>query len=128
MTARSAVIDAILWTLSVTVLVAIVWGSLIPEPVPPLGLQNKLLHFSAYLLVTFLWLLAAVWSPLRGAGRWPGSTILIVIASIAVGAAVELGQGLIPGREGDLVDALADILGTTTGLMLWARLRGLLTG
>lgn len=118
----------ILWTLALTALVAVVGGSLIGEPTPPLSLEDKLVHFLAYVVLTFLFLLAAVWSPVRGSGRFPRATILVVLGVTIVGAAVEVAQGLVPGRQPDVTDALADVLGSGVGLAMWHSLRALLAG
>jgi VanZ family protein len=120
---RSSPLDTALWAASFVVLALIVGGSLSAQTEPPLGVTDKLAHFAAYVALTFLFLLAAVWSPLRGLGRFPRSTVLVLLGAIALGAAIELGQGLVPGRHPDLNDALADTLGTGVGLAAWQSLR-----
>lgn len=111
--ATSKALDAALWVLAVLSAVATFWYSLGPTPpgVPEFTGADKVFHGLAYGTTLVLVLLAAVWRPGRGPGRYPRVAPLVVIGAIATGGAVELLQGLTPAREPELWDWIAEILG-----------------
>jgi VanZ family protein len=109
----------------------IAWGcvfldpvvSLLPKPtqVAALTLPDKLLHFFAYMTMTTTFLLAGVWRPGKGNGKWPEAAATITIAAAAYGGLMELLQGLV-GRDAQILDEVANVLGCFAGLMLWLSL------
>lgn len=88
---------------------AVAWASLVPAAeLPPVGISDKIEHFVAYAGLALL-----------GAWALP-ATLLWVAAGLAVfGVGVEILQATMElGRQGDLLDALANTLGVVTGLGL----------
>lgn len=89
--------------------------------------SDKLLHAGAYAGLAFL---LALLSPPLGLRRWrPYAGILLIAA--CYGAVDELGQIPIPGRNADVGDWVADVVGAGVGLTLywvavrsWAALSG----
>jgi len=90
-------------------LVAVIAGSLAPGRMIPsvIGAHDKWAHFGGYLLLGFL--------PCAGA-RSPKLGILLALAAIPLGAALELGQHFVPGRTPDWADAAANSVGVLVGL------------
>lgn len=84
-----------------------VWLSLTPRP-PMLDVDNgdKVGHCLAYAGLMFWWAALA-------RRRW-----LAALSLLLLGLAMELGQGLVPGREPSLLDLLANGLGVALGLLL----------
>jgi VanZ family protein len=64
-------------------------------------------------------LLAAVWAPVRGEGRFPSAALAITAVAFTFGVAIEVVQGPLPERDADILDALANALGALTALVLW---------
>jgi VanZ family protein len=84
------------------------------------------LHTGEYAILGFLFARAT-------SRRWSGwrtiaSTLLL---GLVVGTLDEMYQGTVPGREVDILDATADVIGATCGALLWnwtrARRRSRLT-
>jgi VanZ family protein len=99
----------------VTGLVAVAILSLLPRdglPVMPLG--DKAEHLLAYTALAYVGVLAA-----RGARAGIATCVLLV----ALGAALEVLQALVPGRFADLRDVAADAAGVALGVAL-ARISG----
>lgn len=107
-------------------LTALITGTHLPHPEELISLpsNDKLLHFGAYFGLAFL--MATRLQTLRPV-TWRA---LLVIGCLAAttGAVDELTQ-MLPGinRHCDFADWLADIAGTTCGLVVWLGLRGVLT-
>ena len=76
-----------------------------PGGAPAVPFADKLVHAAVFALVT-------------GAGVWRFGRVRAVLAAVAAYAVgSELAQGLLlPGRQGDAVDALADLVGA---LAVW---------
>ena len=91
------------------VLAYVLWGQLQPD-VPRLleGINDKLLHFSAYFVLGAM---------AGGALRQPGSVKWAVLGLIVVGAAVEVIQAYV-GRETSVLDAVANCAGAIAGALL----------
>jgi len=83
---------------------------------------DKVLHAAGYAGTSFLFLLAAVWRPGRGEGRFPGAATWIVLAAVAGGFAIEIVQGHL-GRQRSSLDFLADVIGVLVALGLWGALK-----
>ncbi|MFC7135578.1 VanZ family protein [Halobaculum litoreum] len=47
----------------------------------------------------------------------------VVVAAVALGAGVELAQGLVPGRTPSVLDAVANAVGALAGVLWWRRRR-----
>ena|SRR5437773_2459363 len=116
--------DALLWAVAVTTLVAILVLSLNTEPpLPPFVLADKAGHFAAYGVFTGTVLLAAVWRPWRGPGPFPSSARAIALTVISLGGLLELAQALV-GRDASAWDAVADALGVAAAYGSWRMVQG----
>ena len=116
-TERNRWIWAFRW-LWVAAFVVVLFAGLRAQPWPqPLHQFDKLLHFSAFLGLTGLFLLAR-----PGRWQWWG---LVAIALFGLG--IEYGQGLLlERRHASLADALANLVGILVALVLvslWRRWR-----
>ena len=90
------------------VLAFILWGSLTPVVAPGAGRYDKLQHFVAYAVLTSTALAAF---PRR---RW--AVLLLVVA---IGAAVEALQGLLPLRRStSVLDLLANAGGAASAVLI----------
>lgn len=117
-------IDPALWTASWLLLGVVVLLSLVPEsPVQMEDGVDKLAHGCAYGALTLSFLLAGVWRPVRGRGRYPMGAIWIVIAAVGVGVVIELIQDVESYRSMDAFDAVADAVGAAIGATLWMILK-----
>ena len=91
-------------------------------PIPPLvrdvGVSDKSIHFTAYLLLVFLF-----WSAIspdskvnwRRAAPW-----LVLVVMVCYGVMDELLQSVVVGRSCDIRDFFADLAGVLTGLSIFA--------
>lgn len=88
----------------------ITFYSLIPaQKVPSVGVSDKVEHVSAYVLLAFFF----------GALMARRDHKFLFLALLAFGGAIEIAQGLMKlGREADLLDLVADVVGTVIGLVL----------
>jgi VanZ family protein len=88
-------------------------GSLLPSSSAPIqlvsGVSDKLLHFLAYVVLGLL--------PVLWAGRWRQS-IVMVLAMVALGLALEYGQIFVPGRGFELADLVTDDAGLLCGVLV----------
>jgi VanZ family protein len=83
--------------------VAVIVGSLLPRgTVPPVGLSDKHQHLAAYAVLA-----ALAWGafPTRRAALW----LMLLLPLLAI--ALEFAQTLVPGRSGEVADAVAGGLG-----------------
>lgn len=112
-------LDTALWILSWGLLAAVIAFSLGPTPAAPFTYADKIFHAAAYFALTFCFLTSAVWSPLRSAPRIPFGAALIVLGAIALGASIEVMQGLSLDRTPDGWDALANSLGAGVAYLAW---------
>ena len=89
------------------IVAAIVYFSLAPQ-VPEIGIEDgdKLEHLLAYASLMAWWSQLYVYSPSR---------LKLGLACLALGAAMELAQGLTPARSPDLLDLLANTAGILLG-------------
>ncbi len=115
--------DFVLWGTAVATLAAMAFESLTPAPARVLGLPEELYHSLSYLPLTFLLLLAAVWSPIRGRGPFPRAAWIVAAAAVVFGVGMELAQAFAPPRQPDVLDAVANALGAAAALGAWALLR-----
>ncbi len=80
-----------------------------PPPIPGVEIQDKLLHLVEYGILGLLLARAFSVHALRGVVV----VLLAVAAGLLVGTADELYQLTVPGRVGDRVDVIADLIGVT---------------
>jgi VanZ family protein len=91
----------------------VLWGSLKPDLGPPsTSMFDKVEHAGAYCLLALL-------------GAWSFRPLLPLAAGLILfGAGVEVLQAVMDlGREGDVLDALANTVGVAVGLGLTLALR-----
>ena len=117
-------LDVALWTLSVLALVGIVALSLGPGPdrADLFPHADKVWHLLAYAGLTGSWLLAAVWRPGRGSGRWPHAASPILWTAVALGTGLELLQRTVD-RSADPLDWAANVLGICAAAWTWGWLK-----
>ena len=120
---RQPLLDAFLWFLVLLMGCVVVYTSVMPPGDGALPMSDKLLHFLAYTGLTMSLLLAAVWAPVRGEGRFPTGPLPIMVLGSLFGVAIEVVQGPLPERDAELLDALANAAGAVTALILWLLLR-----
>jgi hypothetical protein len=111
-----------LWGLIAT---AVIIGSLLPAASLPmanfdgfmldLGISDKVQHFGAYLILAFV--------PAWSASRINRTTAVVPALLVIQGGFLELAQLLVPGRDSDVLDFLANTFGVFVGTMLglWVR-------
>jgi hypothetical protein len=93
-------------------LAMVIVGELLPGASAPMkwvgetGISDKVLHFGAYLVLAGI--------PVYGFARPRG--VRWALAMIALGAALELAQKLVPGRSFEWGDMLANTAGVLTGM------------
>ena len=107
--------------LSIAVIISMFLGTHIPPPFGPqeISHMDKVLHFSAYLLLTTC--LLASWELASGTLQ-PTHYFMVWLVVILYGLFDEITQ--IPfGRQCDGLDWLADVAGTVTGLILFRAAR-----
>ena len=118
-TPNRQLIDLFLWILVVLMAFVVVYTSVTAPGDGSLPLSDKLMHYLAYTGLTLSMLLAAVWAPVRGEGRFPTAPIVIVFVAFLFGVAIEVVQGPLPERDAELLDAFANAAGAVTALGLW---------
>ena len=80
--------------------------------------HDKTAHFVGYAGLAFL--LSFVWATRR---RWePRGMLLVLATTMTYGMLDELSQIPIPGRSGEFRDWVADLLGSTTGILAFTML------
>jgi hypothetical protein len=123
---RGRTLDAALWMAAIGFLAAIIVFSVGPPPetLAP-EFSDKVKHAAAYAGVTFTTLLAAVWRPGRGVGRFPRARYWIPLAALALGILLEILQGTIEAwnRRGDPVDMVWNGLGVAVAAGAWMAIR-----
>ncbi|HSL40307.1 MAG TPA: VanZ family protein [Desulforhopalus sp.] len=86
-------------------------------PLPQLPGIDKLAHFVAYAVLAATVLFG--WGPERRQQRPARTVILTALWSLLYGISDELHQSLVPGRQPDLFDLLADGAGVVFTCVLW---------
>ena len=115
---RSSTVDLALWGLTIGCAAATLWFSF-GAPPPGVGLfsfADKVEHAIGYFATTICFLFAAVWRPGRGSGRFPSGSWWFPLAAIAGGGLIEILQGMTATRTPQVVDLVADVIGTTAAL------------
>lgn len=75
---------------------------------------DKLFHFGEYLVLGVLFA-RAVGAPAARRALWSGALLGLCVAMLD-----ELYQSTVPGREADVVDAIADVMGAAAGALVWS--------
>lgn len=91
-------------------------------PMPDLGILgwDKLIHFAAYFLYGILMQMAVIAVAVKKTQK---NQIFIVILLCSLYAfSDEYHQSFVPGRDADIYDVLADLLGALTSLLLYKRI------
>jgi VanZ family protein len=97
-------------TVAAAVVVAVVAASLVPLGGGASTFPDGLFHVVGY---------AAVAAAVVRAGPPTRRTLAVaVVVAVAVGAGVELLQGLVPGRTPSVADAAANLVGAVAGVTL----------
>jgi VanZ family protein len=107
-----------LWLPLVAYMAAIFYVSGQSDPFPSIAplFWDKAVHFTEYGLLGLLWCRA-----LRGEGvSWLPALALALVATIGYGATDEWHQSFVAMRTSDIHDWLADAIGGSTGLAIYA--------
>ncbi len=85
------------------------------EPSVGVGSWDKLAHGGAYLILG----LSLAWGRARTGSGVP--LVALILAGVAYGVLVESYQTLVPGREAELMDGLANAAGVLAGCLLFTK-------
>jgi VanZ family protein len=114
-------IDVLLWSAAAGVGSGIILASVLVAPdvrVLRFPGADKVGHATAYFAFSLLLLLAGVWRPGRVHGVWKGPAPALALA-VGYGAVLEVVQGMV-GRDAQILDVLADLLGAMVALLVWS--------
>jgi hypothetical protein len=123
---RERRVDAALWALTAALAVLTLVFSL-GVSAPGAGSfsgADKVGHGAMYFATVGCVLLAAVWRPGRGDGRWPGASAAIVVGAVVVGLAAEAIQEIATSsRHAEMGDVIAEVAGVAAAWAIhaWAR-------
>jgi len=115
--APSWVNRALLWVPPIVYAVLIFHFSSESDPLPALteAVWDKALHAVEYGGLAFL-----VCRALRGEGcEWPTACVLAAVVACAYALSDEWHQGMVPGRDSDIRDWVADTIGGSLGVTLY---------
>jgi len=118
--AGSRALDAALWAASAVLFglsLFLSWGPP-PDIGPDFDWIDKAWHFLGYGALTGTLLLAAVWRPGRGAGRFPRAALHVALLVLAVAWLTEALQAPF-GRDFDPTDAFANLAGIAVAFTAW---------
>lgn len=118
--AKSRLLDLALWGASFILLIlslVLSWGPP-PQLGPRLDWSDKAWHLLGYAALCGTLLLAAVWRPGRGGGRFAGAGLGVPVLVLVVAWFTEALQAPFH-RDVQLLDALADLAGVTAGFLAW---------
>jgi VanZ family protein len=106
-------IDAALWAgFACSIAFTLFWAL---GAAPPGGRlfprADKVFHAFAFASILGTFLLAGVWRPGRGSGRYEAATPAFIAGLMAFGVIIELVQSEISGRDADILDLVADLVG-----------------
>ena len=114
-------IPFVVWVSIIMVIIAVP-GSYIPTPhgIWEMMSPDKLIHLAMFAPLSFL----SAWGVYRASGRLKLSFIFATVFGIIYAISTELLQYfVISGRNGNLYDAIADIVGVFLGLVLFYKLQ-----
>ena len=113
-------VDAALWAASFALFVLSLLFSWGPQPPSPnLSWFDKVWHGVGYGALTGTLLLAAVWRPGRGRGRFPRAALRIALLVLALAWLTEALQAPFH-RDVEVLDAEADLAGVLFGFLAWS--------
>ena len=108
---KAPIKSIVLWAI---VMVGVIIGELLPgnsqilSAVSSFGLSDKALHFGAYLLLSAI--------PSFGFERRRGT--MAALSMVLLGVVLEFAQRMVPGRDFEIADMVANALGVLAGLAL----------
>ena len=114
-------LDGLLWTAALGLAGASCWLSLMVPGTNPKVFpgSDKIVHAVVVAAGVALFLLAAVWRPGRGPGRFPRAVPWIVLGAVILGGLIEILQGSVFDGDPELRDWVADVAGAALGLLVW---------
>ncbi len=91
-------------------------------PMPDLGIfsWDKLIHFAAYFVYGILMQLAVI--ALVGKKTLKNQIFIVILLCSLYAFSDEFHQSFVPGRDADIYDVIADILGALASLLLFKRI------
>ncbi len=90
-------------------------------PMPDIGILgwDKLMHFVAYFIYGICMQLAVIASLVKKSEKY--QIFIVVLLSSLFAFSDEIHQSFVPGRDADIYDVLADLLGILTSMLLFKR-------
>ena len=88
-----------------------------PKQIPSFPLVDKALHFFAYGIMGILFYRA--YQTLRIKNNIKMLMLLSVVSASLYGISDEIHQSFVPFREAEVADAIADIIGAVSGVLLY---------
>jgi VanZ family protein len=89
----------------------------LPDLIPQRPLLDKLLHFLAYFILGILFFRTYRTLPIKISHN--ALIFISISSSILYGISDEIHQYFIPWRQADLMDGIADALGSISGVLLY---------
>ena len=123
---RGRLIDGALWatTAALAILTLLFSFGLSPPGIGTFAHADKVGHGAMYLATFSCFLLASVWRPGRGDGRFPTSAPLFAIIVLTAGIAIEVLQEVATDRRrAEVGDVVAEVLGIVGALAIHTWLR-----
>ena len=88
-----------------------------PEQIPSIPFVDKVLHFAAYGIMGILFYRA--YQTLRIKNNIQMLMLLSMVSASLYGISDEIHQSFVPFREAEVADAIADIIGAVSGVLLY---------
>jgi VanZ family protein len=123
---RERRLDLGLWIVTGACACATLWFSF-GSYVPGSGLfpgADKVEHFIAYGTTLMCFMFAADWRPRRGDGPFPRSSVPTAIVAVLLGILIEWLQGQYFNRDPEVLDVVADVVGSLVALRVLRLFRG----
>jgi VanZ family protein len=92
------------------------------ESLPAFAFSDKIMHLGGYGLLGALVVRALTQESLNLSRR--GVILAAIVLSTLFGVSDEIHQGFVAERCADIFDAVADFLGSSLGVIVYARIRG----
>jgi len=102
------IVLAIIWMVFIVWLLTQPGSVFVDFPFPRFRGLDKLIHCFLFFVLGFLWM--------QGLGNTVWMGLLIIIVLLCFGSLTEFIQLWIPGRHGNILDSLANTLGTISGV------------